>query len=95
MRRRFLRKLFCVAIFAGSVSGIAIGQTAPAPARSDPEMTLYRNGRIYTNDPSDPWAVAMLVRGEEIIAVGDEDEVGVTGTILHATGISTHPGNKR
>jgi predicted amidohydrolase YtcJ len=43
--------------------------------RAEPEMTLYRNGRIYTNEPSDPWAEAMLVRGEEIIAVGHDDEV--------------------
>jgi hypothetical protein len=39
-------------------------------------MTIYRNGRIYTNDPASPWAAAMLVRGEEILAVGDDDEVG-------------------
>ncbi len=38
-------------------------------------MTIYRNGRIYTNDPASPWAAAMLVRGEEILAVGDDDEV--------------------
>src|SRR5438477_13000829 len=38
-------------------------------------VTIYRNGRIYTNDAASPWAEAMLVRGEEIIAVGDDDEV--------------------
>jgi predicted amidohydrolase YtcJ len=38
-------------------------------------VTLYRNGHIYTNDPSAPWADAMLVRSEEILAVGDEDEI--------------------
>jgi predicted amidohydrolase YtcJ len=38
-------------------------------------MTLYRNGRIYTNDPTDRWAEALLVRGEEILAVGDDDAV--------------------
>jgi predicted amidohydrolase YtcJ len=39
-------------------------------------VTIYRNGRIYTNDPASPWAQALLVRGEEILAVGDDDEVG-------------------
>src|ERR1700745_2747856 len=39
-------------------------------------MTIYRNGRIYTNDPASPWAEALLVRGEEILAAGDDDEVG-------------------
>jgi predicted amidohydrolase YtcJ len=48
----------------------------PLAVVDGPEMTLYRNGRIYTNDASDPWAEAMLVRGEEILAVGRDDEVG-------------------
>jgi len=50
----------------------AIHGTAQQPATS---LTLYRNGHIYTNDPSSPWAQAILVRGEEILAVGYEDEV--------------------
>jgi predicted amidohydrolase YtcJ len=50
--------------------------TPPVPAAVPAlEMTLYRNGRIYTNDPGDRWAQAMLVRGEEILAVGNDDEV--------------------
>jgi predicted amidohydrolase YtcJ len=48
-------------------------------------MTIYRNGRIYTNDPASPWAAAMLVRGEEILAVGDDDEVSA----LAETGAKT------
>ncbi|HJZ65875.1 MAG TPA: amidohydrolase [Candidatus Acidoferrum sp.] len=38
-------------------------------------LTLYKNGHIYTNDSGSPWAAAMLVRGEVILAIGDEDEV--------------------
>jgi len=41
----------------------------------DAPVTLYKNARIYTNDLRAPWAAAMLVRGEQILAVGDEDEV--------------------
>jgi predicted amidohydrolase YtcJ len=48
---------------------------SPVAKSSAPEMTLYRNGRIYTNDATLPWAQALLVRGEEILAVGDDDEV--------------------
>src|SRR5436309_9955000 len=70
-------------IFTFSSCEIAIAQ---APATAEPaqraqttpaatQMTIYRNGRIYTNDPSSPWAEAILVRGEEILAVGDDDEV--------------------
>src|SRR5882724_12317492 len=50
-----------------------------------PAMTIYRNGRIYTNDPGSPLAAAMLVRGEEILAVGDDDEVSA----LAETGAKT------
>jgi predicted amidohydrolase YtcJ len=41
----------------------------------DAPITLYKNARIYTNDSGAPWAAAMLVRGEQILAVGDEEEV--------------------
>ena len=56
-----------------------------------PAMTIYRNGRIYTNDPGSPWAAAMLVRGEEILAVGDDDEVSA----LAETGAKTVDLEKR
>jgi predicted amidohydrolase YtcJ len=47
----------------------------PAGAKSSAPEMLYRNGRIYTNDATAPWAEALLVRGEEILAVGNDDEV--------------------
>ena len=60
---------FAIACGAG---GVCLAQSPSASATS---VTIYRNGRLYTNDPRSPWAEAMLVRGEEIIAVGDDDEV--------------------
>jgi predicted amidohydrolase YtcJ len=60
------------------------GATKRAP-NGAAAMTIYRNGRIYTNDPVSPWAAAMLVRGEEILAVGDDDEVSA----LAETGAKT------
>lgn len=83
MKRSFLQKTFWAAAVLSSASADGFCQGSRTNGRSGPEMTLYRNGRIYTNDPSDPWAAAMLVRGEEIIAVGDEDELSAlteTGT---------------
>ena len=38
-------------------------------------LTLYRNAHIYTNDSAAPWADALLVRGEEILAIGPDAEV--------------------
>ena len=53
----------------------AQNDSAKSSRADDQALTLYRNGRIYTNDSGSPWAQAMLVRGEEILAVGDEGEV--------------------
>jgi predicted amidohydrolase YtcJ len=79
MRRRILRCLLLLALFAVSLPSEALAQTPaahPLAVVDGSEMALYRNGRIYTNDASGPWAEAMLVRGEEILAVGGDDEVG-------------------
>lgn len=59
------------------LSASRVARTAQAPAAIAPRaaMTIYRNGHIYTNDARAPWAEAILVRGEEILAVGDDDEV--------------------
>jgi predicted amidohydrolase YtcJ len=34
------------------------------------KTTYYLHGRIYTNDPKQPWAAAMAVRDEKILCVG-------------------------
>src|SRR5215469_9150191 len=47
----------------------------PDATKSATQVTIYQNGRIYTNDAGSPWAEAMLVRGDEILATGDDDEV--------------------
>lgn len=43
-----------------------IGDTAPA------DLVLF-NGRLFTADPQRPWASALAIRGERIVAVGDDD----------------------
>jgi predicted amidohydrolase YtcJ len=62
-------------MFAASFRAAKSCGQNPSASPSTPSVTLYRNGRIYTNDPGSPWAEAILVRGEEILAVGDDDEV--------------------
>jgi len=57
---------------AGVAHLAALRAAAQTPAA---QTTLYRNGRIYTNIAAEPWAHAILVRGEEIIAVGEDDEL--------------------
>ena len=78
MKRRLLRDVLSVAWLMACLSVGVVAQRQPAkpiPAEPGLDMTVYRNGRIYTNDASGPWAEAMLVRGEEILAVGNDDEV--------------------
>jgi len=59
---------------------IIFGLSLVSAARTQlpqPSLTevLFRNGHVYTNDPTEPWAEAILVRGEEILAVGSNDEL--------------------
>ena len=37
--------------------------------------TLYTNGTIYTVNPSQPWADAMLVKNGKIIAIGKKEDI--------------------
>ena len=68
------RALSVAVVSAFLLGASSIAQT-PQTASSSLGLTIYRNGRIYTNDQASPWAEAILVRGEEILAVGDDDEV--------------------
>jgi predicted amidohydrolase YtcJ len=50
---------------------------AAAPASKDPTADLVLvNGRFYTLDPTRPWAEALAVRGDRILAIGSNGEVG-------------------
>jgi len=37
--------------------------------------TIYVNGRVYTVDPDQPWAEALAIRGDRLMAVGTAAEV--------------------
>src|SRR6267378_2034587 len=56
----------------------AFSATRPAfPQASDPahKTTYYLHGRIYTNDPKQPWASAMAVRDEKIFCIGSIEHI--------------------
>jgi predicted amidohydrolase YtcJ len=79
MRGAPMALIAALAISAVTLCNFAWAQdptTTKTAADTTNPVTIYRNGRIYTNDPASPWAEALLVRGEEILAVGDDDEVG-------------------
>jgi predicted amidohydrolase YtcJ/beta-lactamase class A len=43
--------------------------------RGRPADTVYRNGKIWTGNSDAPWASAMAVGGETLLAVGGDDDV--------------------
>jgi predicted amidohydrolase YtcJ len=43
--------------------------------RLPPADTVLLHGRIYTENPKQPWAAALAIRGSKIVAVGDDAEI--------------------
>ena len=56
---------------------LAIAWTAlAAPAATQQPATLVVYGRVWTGDSARPWASAVAVRGDAIVAVGDRTALG-------------------
>ncbi|HTQ60498.1 MAG TPA: amidohydrolase [Candidatus Solibacter sp.] len=67
----------CIVLFslcAGMAVQRAKAQMAQSP-QVQPHTTVYLHGRIYTNDPANPWAEAMAVRDGKFRCVGKIDYV--------------------
>ncbi|HXV59343.1 MAG TPA: amidohydrolase [Vicinamibacteria bacterium] len=66
------------------------------PAEDGPSPSLaILNARVWTGNPSDPWAEAILVGGERILAVGSSSEVRARlggARVVDATGRFVTPG---
>src|SRR5262245_58351056 len=45
---------------------------APSSAAGPPADLILVHGRIYTLDAQKPWAQAMAIRGDRVLAVGDD-----------------------
>lgn len=54
------------------------GASVIASAQQSPDLLLL-NGRIFTADPSRPWAEAIAIQGNTIQAVGTTEELAGTG----------------
>lgn len=48
--------------------------TACGDAGADPDLVLH-NGRFFTIDPNQPWAEAVLIRGDRIVQVGTSGDI--------------------
>ncbi|REJ74570.1 MAG: amidohydrolase [Acidobacteria bacterium] len=57
---------------------------------------LVRGARIWTGDENDPWAEAVAVAGDRIVAVGSDDELAPladrAGRVIDAAGATVAPG---
>lgn len=51
---------------------IAAGALWLSACAAPPAGTVLVNGKVFTANPSQPWAQALAIRGERIIAVGDD-----------------------
>lgn len=67
-RTRFISGL--VVILAVAFACVAIWNTRAHAAQDAPHTVYYLHGRIYTNDPANPWAEAMSVRDGKIRCIG-------------------------
>src|SRR5277367_6979279 len=77
-------------VLAGSPTTLAQNATV------QPADSLILHGRVYTVSASKPWAEAIAIRGEKIIAVGDNTDIeklrGANTKVIDAGGRLVLPG---
>ncbi len=77
--------LFC-AISFGRAQGLIV----------EPADIIVVHGRVYTEDPKQPWAQAVAIRGAKIVAVGDDPAIekmrGMGTKVINAGGKLVLPG---
>jgi predicted amidohydrolase YtcJ len=66
-----------VALLIVAVAGLACGRGAPGRG-SPPADLVLTGGRIFTGDPARPWAEALAIRGDRIVAVGSSAEIAAS-----------------
>jgi predicted amidohydrolase YtcJ len=77
------------------IATLIVAAAAAAGAQSAPDLALI-NGRVYTLDAARPWAEAIAIRGDRIVAVGTSAEVrreaGAGARIVDLKGAFALPG---
>jgi len=83
--------LAVVTVLAGAHQAEAAGQAALVPAD-----TIVVHGRIYTENEKQPWAEAAAIRGDRILAVGNDQQInayrGKNTRVVDAGGKLVLPG---
>jgi predicted amidohydrolase YtcJ len=88
-----LRRTLCKALTALLITASLPGQPALAQAKADLILT---NGKVYTVDTANPWAQAIAISGDQILAVGSTAEVtrtaGENTQVIDLQGAFASPG---
>ena len=58
-----------------SVAPLALAAALAACARGGGPDQILLNGKVFTADPAHPWAAAIAIRGDRIVAVGPSDSI--------------------
>jgi len=67
-RNRLLPLWLCLLVLAAGAPTL--------PAQQEPQATLVlTGGRIWTGNPQQPWAKAVAIRGDKIVAVGSDEQI--------------------
>jgi imidazolonepropionase-like amidohydrolase len=70
MRRKLVR---LVLLF--NILFLCFGAASAQGLESQPADTVVLNARVYTVNPKQPWAEALAIRGDKIVAVGSAKEM--------------------
>ncbi len=71
MKYRLIARGIIAAVILTVVVGISLGQSAHIPVAD----TIIVRGKVYTGNIKQPWAQAVAIRGDKIMAVGDDAEI--------------------
>jgi len=70
MKLRSVFPAFSVTLFC-----LSFAMAACAQSKTQPADTIVLHGKIYTLNPKQPWAEALAIRGERIVAVGSDTDI--------------------
>ena len=91
--RRTHSVVLIVCVFFCAVASVTAQDTKDAKNAAD---TIVIHGRIYTLDSKHPWAQALAIRGDKIVAVGDDATIakfrGPDTKVIDAAGQLVLPG---
>jgi predicted amidohydrolase YtcJ len=89
-------RLCCPALKTILLLLVAVSTANAQNSRVAPADTIVLHGRVYTENPKQPWAQAVAIRGAKIVAVGEDAEIEklrVPGTkVIGAGGKLVLPG---